>query len=301
MMLLASKGHPWLAALLVLPASGFLVRIFIVFHDCCHGAMFRSRAANRVVGYISGLLTLTPFERWQQSHAEHHAAVGDLDRRGSGDVWTMTVAEFVAAPTWRKIHYRFFRNPFVMLALNPGLLFVVANRWPGGSTRPRERFSVHFVNLAMAATLVGAHFTVGLRVFLGTQLPTLLLAATAGVWLFYVQHQYQSVYWSRRPQWNPLTAAIDGSSYYRLPRVLQWVTGSIGLHHVHHVQPRIPFYNLQRCLDEVPEFGAVPALTVRESLRSVGLRLVDDQRGGMVSWAQFKSFRNDGEVASAGG
>lgn len=289
MMFLAGRGYWWVALSLAVPASAFLVRTFIIFHDCCHGSFFRSRRANRWTGYFTGLLTLTPFERWQRSHAEHHATVGDLDRRGEGDVWTLTVAEFRAASPVRRFYYRVFRNPFVMLGLGPGLLFVLGNRWAPRDARPRERFSVHVTNAGILATLAVAHLTVGLPVFLLTQLPTFLIAATVGVWLFYVQHQYEDAYWARRSDWEPMKAALEGSSYYKLPRVLQWFTGSIGLHHVHHVQPRIPFYNLQSCQDSVPAFQQVPPLTLRRSLHSLRLRLVDEERRRMVTWSEVRA------------
>jgi acyl-lipid omega-6 desaturase (Delta-12 desaturase) len=285
-MLLVRQGHPWLAVPVAVLASGFLVRVFIIFHDCCHGSFLPSRRANRVVGYAAGLLVLTPFEQWQRSHAEHHAGVGDLDRRGAGDVWTMTVAEYREAPRWKRLLYRTFRNPFVLLGIIPALLFLVDNRWPWSGKSRRERFSVHFTNAGIAVTLVVAHLTIGLPIFLVTQLPTLVMAATIGVWLFYVQHQFETVYWSRRPAWDPLRAALEGSSYYRLPAALQWLTGSIGLHHIHHVQPRIPFYSLQSCQDAVPAFQAVPPLTIRRSLHSLRLHLIDEERQRMVTWAE---------------
>lgn len=301
MMLLAHAGHPWIAMVLAVPAAAFIVRIFIVFHDCCHGSFLPSRRANRIVGYATGLLTLTPFDKWQRSHGEHHATAGDLDRRGAGDVWTMTVNEYLAASRWQRLSYRLFRNPFVMLGLGPGLVFVLGNRWPPSGGTRRERFSVHFTNAGIAATLVVAHFTIGLPLFLLLQGPTFLLAAAAGVWLFYVQHQFEDAYWERRPAWDPMKAALEGSSYYKLPLVLQWVTGNIGLHHVHHVQPRIPFYNLPRCQKAVPAFQAVPPLTLRASLRSLRLRLVDERQRRMVSWAQVKAHRADyGEGRAAG-
>ncbi len=289
MLLLARGGHPWVALALSVPAAGFLVRIFIIFHDCCHGSFFASRRANRVVGYVTGLLTLTPFDKWQRSHAEHHATAGDLDRRGAGDVWTLTVGEYLAAPRLTRLFYRVFRNPFVMLGIGPGLLFVLGNRWPPSGGTRRERFSVHFTNGGIVAVLVLAHMTVGLPIFLLIEMTTLVLAATAGVWLFYVQHQFEDAYWARRPAWEPVQAALEGSSYYKLPLVLQWITGNIGLHHVHHVQPRIPFYNLTRCQEAVPAFRAVPPLTLRRSLRSLRLRLVDENRQRMVGWAELRA------------
>lgn len=261
----------------------------MIFHDSCHGSFFKSRRANRVVGYAAGLLTMTPFEKWQQSHAEHHATVGDLDRRGQGDVWTLTVSEYLAAPTWKRLFYRVFRNPFIMFGIGPAWLFIVGNRWPSPGASRREQFSVHFTNMGIVAILVTAHLTIGLSILLLTQLPTLLLAATAGVWLFYVQHQFEDVYWARRPDWDPLKAAIDGSSYYKLPRLLQWFTGNIGLHHVHHVQPRVPFYNLLECQTTIPAFQAVPPLTIRRSLHSLRLRLVDETERRMVTWREVEA------------
>jgi omega-6 fatty acid desaturase (delta-12 desaturase) len=234
---------------------------------------------------VTGLLTLTPFDKWQRSHARHHATVGDLDRRGVGDVWTLTLAEYRAATIPTRLFYRVFRNPFVMLGIGPAVLFVLGNRVAGRGATRRERFSVYFVNAAIVGVLAGAHITIGLSVLLLVQLPALLLAGAVGVWLFYVQHQFEGGYWARRPAWDSMKAALEGSSYYKLPKVLQWLTGSIGLHHIHHVQPRIPFYNLQRCQDAVPAFQAVPPLTLRRSLDSLRLRLVDETGSRMVGWA----------------
>jgi acyl-lipid omega-6 desaturase (Delta-12 desaturase) len=282
MMMFARRGHPWLALAMSVLAGALLVRVFIIFHDCCHGSFFASRRANRVLGYVTGVLTLTPFDSWQRAHAEHHATAADLDRRGVGDMWTLTVNEYLAASWRRRLFYRIFRNPFIMLGVGPAFVFVVANRFAGRHATPRERFSVHFTNAAIGAALAGAYFTIGLPTFLLVQSPTLLVAAGAGVWLFYVQHPFEGVYWARHEAWDPLRAALEGSSYYKLPKVLQWVTGSIGLHHIHHVQPRIPSYNLQRCQDAVPVFQSVPPLTIRQSLRSLRMRLWDEAGQRMV-------------------
>jgi omega-6 fatty acid desaturase (delta-12 desaturase) len=293
MMHLAGSGHPWIAVALSVPAAAFLVRIFIIFHDCSHGSFLPSRRANRIVGYAAGILTLTPFEAWQRSHAEHHATAGNLDRRGTGDVWTLTVREYLAASPWRRLRYRFYRNPFVLLGIGPGFEFVVKNRWPPSGGTRRERLSVHLTNAAIATALLVAHFTVGLPVFLITQGGTFLAAATMGVWLFYVQHQFDDAYWARPPAWEPMKAALEGSSYYKLPAILQWLTGNIGLHHVHHVQPRIPFYNLPRCQKEIAAFQAVAPLTIRGSLRSLRLRLVDESRNRMVCLEDLRAGRAD--------
>ena len=291
MMWLAQQGHIWLTLALSVPAAAFLVRTFIIFHDCCHGSFFRSRRANRVVGYLTGLLTLTPFDKWQRSHAVHHATAGDLDRRGIGDVWTLTVNEYLAASKLKRLFYRVFRNPFVMLGIGPAVVFVLDNRRAPARGTARERFSVHFTNAALVAALVAAHQTIGLPAFLWVEVPTLLLAGAAGIWLFYVQHQFEDAYWARRPAWEPVRAALEGSSYYKLPAVLQWFTGNIGIHHVHHFQPRVPFYNLPRCRAAVPAFRAVPPLAIRRSLHSLRLRLVDEASGRMVSWAEVRAPR----------
>jgi omega-6 fatty acid desaturase (delta-12 desaturase) len=292
MMRLAQQGHVWVSLALSIPSAAFMVRTFIVFHDCCHGSFFRSRGANRIVGYLTGILTLTPFDKWQRSHAAHHASAGDLDRRGVGDVWTLTVAEYLAASRLKRLFYRIFRNPFVMLGIGPAFVFALENRWPPAHGTPRERFSVHFTNAVVVATLVAAHQTIGLGVFLWAEVPTLMLAGAAGVWLFYVQHQFEDAYWARRPAWEPVRAALEGSSYYKLPAVLQWFTGNIGIHHVHHFQPRVPFYNLPRCRSAVPAFRAVPPLGLRDSLHSLRLRLVDEPGGRMVNWADTRARRS---------
>jgi omega-6 fatty acid desaturase (delta-12 desaturase) len=283
MVMVVRRGHPVVALALSVLAAGFLVRLFIIFHDCCHGSFFPSRRANRIVGYITGVFILTPFDQWQRSHSEHHATAGDLDRRGVGDVWTLTTTEYLAATRWKRLFYRVFRNPFIMFGIGPALLFVFGNRVSGPGASKRERFSVHFTNAGIAAALVVAYLTIGLPTLLWTQLPTTLLAGAAGVWLFYVQHQFEDVYWAHHETWEPIKAALEGSSYYKLPKVLQWFTGSIGLHHIHHVQPRIPCYNLQPCQDAVPAFQAVPPLTLRRSLDSLRLRLLDETNRRMVS------------------
>jgi len=276
------RDHPLAALALTVPAAGLLVRVFILFHDCCHGSLFPSPRANRVVGYITGLLTLTPFERWQRAHAQHHATVGDLDRRGIGDVWTLTVAEYRSASRLQRFFYRVFRNPLVMFGAGPVLVFVFQHRYCPRHATGRERFSVHFTNLAAAVLGAAAVAAIGFWNLVYLMVPVGLLGGAAGIWLFYVQHQFEDVYWSRHDTWDPWRAALAGSSYYKLPRVLQWVTGSIGLHHIHHVQPRIPSYALQECQDRVPALQDVPPLTLRGSLRLLRLRLWDEERRRMV-------------------
>ncbi len=291
MVLAVRHGHPWVMMALCMPAAALLVRVFIIFHDCCHGSFFASRRANRIVGYVTGILVCTPFERWQRDHAQHHATVGDLDRRGAGDVWTLTADEYLSATRRKRLFYRVFRNPFVMLALGPAALFIFANRVSTRAATRRERFSIHFTNLALVLIIVLASLTIGLRTYLWIQVPVMLIAGACGVWLFYVQHQFEDTYWARHATWDPMQAAMGGSSYYKLPGVLRWVTASIGLHHIHHVQPRIPNYNLQKCQDQIPAFQAVRPLTIGRSIHSLRMRLWDEERQCMVSWASLKAAR----------
>ena len=218
-----------------------------------------------------------------------HATVGDLDRRGQGDVWTLTVAEYLAASRWKRLRYRTFRNPFLLFAIGPAFLFMLSYRWPSRGASRRERFGVHFTNAWIVAVLVTAYLTIGVRVLLIAQLPPLLLAATAGVWLFYVQHQYEDVYWARRPDWDPMKAALEGSSYYKLPRVLQWFSGNIGFHHIHHLSPQIPNYNLQRCHEADAIFQQVKPITVFASLKSLRLRLWDEAARKLVGYRRMSS------------
>jgi omega-6 fatty acid desaturase (delta-12 desaturase) len=275
---------PWWIAPVLLVAAGLLVRIFIIFHDCCHDSFFASRRANQLLGYVAGILTFTAFEDWRRSHARHHATAGDLDRRGTGDIWTLTVAEYQAAPWRTRLAYRLVRNPFVLLVLLPPLLFFLAQRVPHKGAGKRERFSVLLTDLALLAIIGVASVTIGLRVYLVLQLAVMWIAGSCGIWLFYVQHQFEGVYWARHQDWDYFRAAMEGSSYYQLPKVLQWFSGNIGLHYIHHLRPRIPNYNLQRCYDTIPILQTVAPLTLRRSLRSLSLNLWDEANHKLVSF-----------------
>ena len=286
------RGYPyWMTLALTVPAAAFLIRIFIFFHDCCHGSFLASDRANRIVGTVCGLLTFTPFADWRRAHAAHHATAGDLDRRGTGDVWTMTVEEYLAAPRLRRLAYRFLRNPVVMFGFVPTTLSLICHRFPHRGAGRRERRSVLFTNLAMAGTLAAAAMTIGVGPYLSIQLPVSIITGTVGVWLFYVQHQFDGVYWSRHEDWDPLRAALEGSSYYKLPKVLQWCTGNIGLHHIHHARPGVPNYNLQRCHDGVARVKAVEPLTLWKSLGSLRMNLWDEQAGRLVSFRSIQGGR----------
>lgn len=282
-------GFPyWITLLLAVPAAGFLVRIFIFFHDCCHVAFFPSRRANRILGYIAGIMTFTPFEDWQRTHVIHHSASGDLDRRGVGDIWTLTVDEYLSAPRLKRFAYRFFRNPLLLFGIIPFVLFLILQRFPSQGAKKRERQSVILTNVAIAAIIIVMSLTLGFQNYLLIQLPVIVIAASAGMWLFYAQHQYEDVYWTRHESWDLTRAGLEGSSYYKLPKVLQWIVGNIGLHHIHHVKANIPNYNLQRCYDEVSVLQAVKPLTLGRSFKSLWLNLWDEQKQKLVS---FRSIR----------
>jgi acyl-lipid omega-6 desaturase (Delta-12 desaturase) len=292
MVWMLGAGLPyWTILPLLLISAAFLVRIFIIFHDCCHGSFFASRTANQGLGYLTGLLTFTPYEGWQHPHNRHHATTGDLDRRGIGDVWTMTVEEYRAAPRRRRLAYRLFRHPLVLFVISPTLMFLIAHRLPRKGSSPRERRSVHLTNLGLLAILVAAHLTIGLPTYLLIQVPLMALTGSAGVWLFYVQHQYEEVYWERHAEWDPVRAALEGSSYYQLPRVLEWFTGSIGYHYLHHLRPRIPNYRLRECAAEMPIVPGSAPLTLRGSLKSMFLHLWNETEKKLVRFPKRGSRR----------
>lgn len=272
-------------------ASVFYVRIFIFFHDCCHGSFFASFRANRILGYVTGILTFTPFDSWRRTHAVHHTTVADLDRRGVGDVWTMTVEEYLASPWRKRLAYRIYRNPLVLLGLGPIALFLILYRYPNRDAKKNERSSVLVTDLAILAILGTAILMGGLRTYLQIQIPVILIGGAIGTWLFYIQHQFEGVYWARHEDWDPLRAALEGSSYYRLPRVLQWCTGNIGLHHIHHIRPLIPNYNLQQCINDVPALQSVSPLSIRRSLNSLRFNLYDEQQKALVSFGSLKTLQ----------
>ena len=278
----------WTTLLLSVPAAAFLVRLFILFHDCCHGAFFPSRTANRVLGYVIGILTFTSFEDWQRTHILHHAASGNLDSRGVGDIWTLTVDEYLEASWAKRVAYRLFRNPLVLFGIVPAVLFLVLQRFSSPGAKSRERNSVVITNLAIAGLILLMSLTLGFQNYLLIQLPIICMAAIAGMWLFYVQHQYEDAYWAREQDWDLINAGLAGSSYYKLPAVLQWLVGNIGLHHIHHVRANIPNYNLQRCQNEVPVLQSVRSLTLGKSFKSLWLNLWDEQKQKLVS---FHSIR----------
>jgi acyl-lipid omega-6 desaturase (Delta-12 desaturase) len=281
----------WLSAGLALLAAGFLVRVFIIFHDCGHGSFFKSRKANDIVGFITGVLCFTPYYQWRWEHALHHASSGDLDRRGIGDVWTLTVQEYLEASRWKRFAYRLARNPFVLFVLAPLFLFLVLQRFPTPKAPRRERHSVYWTNLALLALAAALSWAFGLKTYLLLQSALTMAAGIAGVWLFYVQHQFEGVYWERGEGWDYCTAALKGSSFYKLPKVLQWFSGNIGFHHIHHLSPRIPNYNLERCHKAEPLFQTVKPVTFFSSFKSLTFRLWDEQRRKLVGFGAVKKRR----------
>ena len=289
MVLTVRYGLPyWTTLVLAALAAAFLVRAFIFFHDCCHGSFFRSSKANAVLGTVLGVLTFTPFAQFRYTHGMHHVTSGDLDRRGVGDVWTMTVAEYRAAPLRTRLADRLFRNPLVMFFLGPIGTFFLLNRLPKKGSSAKQVRSVMLTNLGVLLFAAVIGLTFGWATYFKIQVPVMLIGGVGGIWLFYVQHQFDPSYWARHEEWGSLEAALQGSSYYRLPKLLQWVSGNIGLHHVHHLKPRIPNYHLQRCLDAIPELQLPDFLTIRRSLKSVFLNLWDEEKGVLVSFGQLR-------------
>jgi acyl-lipid omega-6 desaturase (Delta-12 desaturase) len=289
-----ARTHQWLTFPLALPAVFLLVRLFAIQHDCGHGSFFASRRANDLLGRAIGLVTLTPYAFWRNSHAIHHATSGNLDRRGIGDITMVTVREYLALSLWRRLLYRAYRHPLVLFGLGPFYMFIIRNRIPTGSPiRQRKAWgSILGTNAVLAAIVVSMMLTVGGRAFMLAYLPVILLAASTGMWLFYIQHQFEHVYWASGPDWDFHEAALKGSSFYDLPAVLHWLTGYIGFHHIHHVCSKIPNYRLRHCFYQNPEFREVRRLTLLDSLKCARFGLWDEERQLLVSFRQT-SRRDD--------
>ena len=280
----------WIALLLSIPAAGLLVRLFMIQHDCGHGSFFRRRSANDWVGRAISVLTLTPYDFWRRSHAIHHANSGNLDHRGIGDIDTLTVREYLALSRWRQLLYRMYRHPFVMFGLGPAYMFILRYRLPVNLMRNgwQPWLSTMATNAAIAILVAAMMWLVGAGSFLSVQLPITLLASSVGVWLFYVQHQFEDTFWEHDDDWTFQEAALHGSSYYVLPPVLRWFSGNIGVHHVHHLNSRIPYYRLPQVLRDHPQLAAVGRLTLLESFRCVRMVLWDERRRRLVSFARVR-------------
>jgi omega-6 fatty acid desaturase (delta-12 desaturase) len=281
----------WLTLGLAIPAAGLAIRTFIIMHDCGHGSFLPSRVWNDIIGWVTGILTAVPYSHWRREHAIHHANSGHLDGRGTGDISTLTVREYLGLSWAGRVRYRLYRNPLVLILFGPAYLFI-KHRWPSSSfAGKREVLNVFGTNLALAVLITSLSLLIGFREFLMIWIPILLLSGGAGVLLFYVQHQFEDAYWRGEGDWDYATAAVMGSSYFRLPRVFQWFTGNIGFHHVHHLSPRIPNYRLERCHRENPELQRVTTLTIGQSIRTLGLKLWDEDGGRMVGFGYLRSLR----------
>jgi len=281
----------WLTLPLMFLAAGLLVRIFIIFHDCGHGSFFKSQKANNFWGFMTGILIFTPYQNWRHEHAIHHSHSGDLDHRGVGEIWTMTVKEYLKSSRWVRIKYRFARNPFCLFIIGPAILFLIVHRIPFKGSSVIGRKSVHLTNAGIFILAVIMILLAGFKTYLLIQLPIVMIAASAGVWLFYIQHQFEGVYWERNVKWDYLTEALKGSSFLKLPKVLQWFTGNIGFHHIHHLCPRIPNYFLERCYKENPMFQKIKPITFMKSFRSLAFRLWDEQHNRLVGFNYLRKLK----------
>lgn len=278
-----------LAVVIAIMAAGFLVRVFIIFHDCTHNSFFSSRKANDRLGTILGIMTLFPYEKWKRDHNIHHATSGNLDKRGTGDIWIMTVNEYLQASLWKKLSYRLYRNPFVMFVLGPLYLLLVSNRKNHKGAKRKERINTHVTTLAAVIIYALVIMLIGWQAFLIIQGTILFVAASLGIWLFYVQHQFEDAYFENKDEWDYVKAAIDGSSYYQLSKPLQWLTGNIGFHHVHHLSPRVPNYYLETVHETNPSLQRVTTITLRTSLKALRFRLYDENQKTFISFRELKS------------
>ncbi|RKP58050.1 fatty acid desaturase [Cohnella endophytica] len=278
----------WLTLPFVILASGFVIRSFIIFHDCCHQSFFKNRKANEILGTITGIITMFPYRQWKRSHSIHHSTSSNLDKRGIGDMWLMTVEEYAAASKWKKAYYRFYRNPLVMFGIGPIAVFLVEYRFNVKDARRGERISTWVTNAGILALYGILCWALGWQNVLLVQLPIFWLSGALGIWLFYVQHQFEDSYFENEEDWSYVKAAVEGSSYYKLPKPLQWLTGNIGFHHVHHLSPRVPNYHLEEAHNAVPPLQHATTITLRHSLKSLKFKLWDEQNKRFVSFKQFK-------------
>ncbi len=285
--LLKQNVHPLYLIPLNIIGGLFMVRTFIIFHDTCHGSFFKQKRLNKWIGRLTGLLTFTPFTEWSQAHNLHHASSGDLDRRGVGDVWTMTAEEYRNASKASRLAYRFYRNPLVMFGLGPFFMLLITNRIPRKNAKRSAKIGVWLTNFSLILFVTILSLLIGFKTYLLVQLPIIFFGGLAGIWLFYVQHQYEGTYWSRSEQWDVVKAALIGSSFYKLPRLLHWISGNIGYHHIHHLRSGIPFYNLPACHNAHTFLRSVKPLTIKESLKTIKLCLWDEKRQKLIAFNEL--------------
>ena len=280
----------WLALVPAVLAAGFMTRVFIIFHDCTHHSFFKSRRVNRIVGTCMGVLTLFPFDQWGHEHSVHHATSGNLDKRGTGDIWTLTVNEYLAAPFRLRLAYRLYRNPLVMFGLGPIYVFLLKNRFNRKGARKKERMNTYLTNVLIVALVGLLCWAIGWQSFLLVHGSIFLIAGSIGIWLFYVQHTFEDSYFEEDKEWEYVKAAVEGSSFYKLPKILQFLTGNIGFHHVHHLSPRVPNYKLEEAHNNTLPLKNVPTITLATSLRSLRFRLWDEQNNNFVSFKEVKNL-----------
>ncbi|UNL83038.1 fatty acid desaturase [Priestia koreensis] len=280
-----------LTLLLAIIAGGFLVRIFIIFHDCCHYSFFKKRSHNKILGTITGVLTLFPFHQWGHDHSVHHATSGNLDKRGVGDMWILTVQEYKDASLWTKLRYRMYRNPIIMFGLGPIYVFLLKNRFNRRGAKRAERLNTYVTNVAIVGVVALMCLLVGWKAFVLVQLPIFWISGAAGIWLFYVQHQFEDSYFEENDEWEYVKAAVEGSSFYKLPKALQWLTGNIGYHHIHHLSPRVPNYHLEAAHNSSVPLQHVPTITLKTSLTSLRFRLWDEDQKTFVRFKDAKVQR----------
>jgi omega-6 fatty acid desaturase (delta-12 desaturase) len=278
----------WVTLLLSLLAVGFLIRVFIIFHDCGHRSFFKSRHANNIVGMIAGIMVLTPYNKWHRQHKIHHDTSANLDKRGVGDVWTMTVEEYQEATPWSRLVYRTFRNPWIKFTIGSVVVVFLQNRLTKKNMSKQEKWNVYFTNLIVLLMAVSISLLIGIKAFLLIQIPIVLIAHSIGIWLFYIQHQFDDVDWERQDNWDYKTSAVNGSSFLKLPAVFQWFTGNIGFHHVHHLSSKIPNYNLEKCHNENAIFRDVKPLYFLKTFKTLNLGLWDEANRQLISFSKLK-------------
>lgn len=279
----------WLSLPFSILAAGFMIRTFIIFHDCAHGSFFKNKKLNNFFGTFTGVITHFAYDRWKTEHAMHHATSGNLDKRGIGDIWVMTVNEYEEAGKLKKLQYRMYRHPLVMFGLGPFHLFLQANRLNRKAAKRKERLNTHLITLILITVYLAIGFTLGWHVLLMVQLPIIYIAGVAGIWLFYVQHQFEDSYFENESDWDFVKAAVDGSSYYKLPKWLEWMTGSIGYHHVHHLAPRVPNYHLEEAHNNTPPLHKATTITLKTSLESIKFRLFDEDHKKFITFKELRS------------
>ncbi|WP_214883782.1 MULTISPECIES: fatty acid desaturase [unclassified Exiguobacterium] len=278
-------------------AAGFVVRMFIIFHDCTHGSFFKNKKANAIVGTITGVLTLFPYEKWKREHAIHHASSGNLDKRGVGDIWVMTIEEYIEASKWMRLKYRLYRHPLVMFGLGPLWLILVTSRFNRKDARKKERQNTYIINISLVVLYSALIYLIGWQAFLVVQGTTMFIAGVLGIWLFYVQHTFEDSYFEDEQEWDYVKAAIEGSSYYELPKVLQWVTGNIGFHHVHHLSPRVPNYHLEKAHTSTPPLQRATTIGLFSSLKSLRYKLYDENNKTFVTFRDVRHLLRRTNVA----